>query len=306
MNINNLVFKINDIGKKATINIQKLGLINKKLQTEIHVQTNTFAQRWSIKGIADPRNKKADIRFFNRDSGAIKMPYLDERYNLISSFDSIRLNIENINKSGGELHLGGFASIVNLKINHPKIARKEVVFKNSRFDYRLLLGKDFMAIDSSSTFQFNKIKLHPYVAYETKADTIYKLKVAIPKMKAQDFITSLPEGLFSHIEGMEATGTFYYQLDFKFNKNKPNQLVFDSYLKKDNLRIQKYGLANLNKLNTEFEYRAIINDILQRPVWVGVENINFTPLKPRQNYLASKPPGTVFILSHIETHRSAT
>jgi hypothetical protein len=35
----------------------------------------------------------------------------------------------------------------------------------------------------------------------------YKLKVDLPKMKAQDFITSLPDGLFTHFQGMEATGS---------------------------------------------------------------------------------------------------
>jgi hypothetical protein len=53
-----------------------------------------FAQRWKISGFAD-RNNKVDIQIFNKDTGAIKVPYFDERYNLKSSFDSIRLNIEN-------------------------------------------------------------------------------------------------------------------------------------------------------------------------------------------------------------------
>jgi hypothetical protein len=48
-------------------------------------------------------------------------------YNLISSFDSIRLNIDNIDKSGGELRIDGYTSIVNLKINHKKIASKDVL-----------------------------------------------------------------------------------------------------------------------------------------------------------------------------------
>jgi len=138
MILENLKFKINDNGKKATIDIQKLTLSNKELETSIGVQTNTFSQRWKIKGFADPRDKKADLRFFNIDTGAIKVPYFDERYNLISSFDSIRLNIENIDKSGGELHVDGFASIANLKVNHEKIARKDVIIKNARFDYRFL------------------------------------------------------------------------------------------------------------------------------------------------------------------------
>jgi hypothetical protein len=285
MVLDNLSFRLDDNGKKATINFQKLRLVDKQLETSIKVQTNTFTQRWKIKGLADPRNKKADIRFFNIDTGAIKVPYFDERYNLKSSFDSIRLNIENIDKDGDELHIDGFTSIKNLKVNHSKIASKDVVIKNARFDFRFLLGSDFVSIDSTSTVQFNKVKFHPYVAYETKKDTVYKLKVAIPKMKAKDFISSLPDGLFTHFQGMEAEGNFDYNLNFSFNKNKPDQLVFDSKIKKENLKITKYGEANLNKLNGEFIYRALIKNVLQRPILVGSANPNYTPLNQISPYL---------------------
>jgi len=285
MNLENLNFRIDDNGKKASIAISKLVLENKQLATDLHVQSKDFDQRWNIKGFADPRNKKADIRFFNLDTGAIRVPYLDERYNLKASFDSIRLNVENIDKDGSELHIDGYTSITNLKINHPKIASKDVVIKSARFDYRFLLGDDFISIDSTSNMQLNKIKVKPYVSYNTEKDTVYTLKVAIPKMKAQDFIVSLPDGLFTHFQGMEATGNFDYKLDFKFNKNKPNTLVFDSKINKENLRITKYGEANLNKLNGEFVYRAIIQNVLQRPILVGNANPNYTPIDQISPYL---------------------
>ncbi|MFH6997731.1 transglycosylase domain-containing protein [Flavobacterium sp. FlaQc-57] len=285
MKLENLNFRIDDNGKKASIAINKLILDNKQLETNLHVQSKDFDQRWNIKGFADPRNKKADIRFFNLDTGAIRVPYLDERYNLKASFDSIRLNVENIEKDGSELHIDGFTSISNLKIIHPKIASKDVVIKNARFDYRFLLGDDFISIDSTSTMQLNKIKVKPYISYNTEKDTTYTLKVNIPKMKAQDFIVSLPDGLFTHFQGMEATGNFDYKLDFKFNKNNPNDLVFDSKLNKEDLRITKYGEADLNKLNGEFVYRAIIQNVLQRPILVGNANPNYTPLDQISPYL---------------------
>jgi hypothetical protein len=77
----------------------------------------------------------------NIDTGAIKIPYLDERFNLKSSFDSIRLSIANIERDGDELHLDGYMAIANLKLNHPKIASKDVVLKHAKFDYRFLLGQ---------------------------------------------------------------------------------------------------------------------------------------------------------------------
>jgi membrane peptidoglycan carboxypeptidase len=129
------------------------------------------------------------------------------------------------------------------------------------------------------------MKFHPYVSYNNETDKIYTLKATIPKMKAQDFITSLPEGLFRHFEGMEATGNFDFHLNFVFNKNKPNAIILDSQLNKDNLMITKYGEANLSKLNGEFMYHAIINDVPQRGVYVGNSNPNYTPLSQISPFL---------------------
>jgi len=285
MQLENLTLRMDDMGKKATLSLNKLELANKQMETSIQVQTNTFTQRWKIKGFADPRNKQTDLRFFNIDTGKIKVPYFDERYNIKASFDSIRLNVANIDMSGGELHVDGFTSIANFTVNHPKIASKDVIIRNARFDYRLLFGEHFVALDSNSVAQLNSIRFNPYVSYNNETDKVYTLKVGIPKMKAQDFINSLPEGLFSHFEGMEATGNFDYKLNFVYNKNKPNGVVFDSQLHKENLQIVKYGEANLSKLNGEFMYHAIIDGKPQRGVYVGRSNPDYTPLNQMSPYL---------------------
>jgi membrane peptidoglycan carboxypeptidase len=56
-------------------------------------------------------------------------------------------------------------------------------------------------------------------------------------------------------------------------------------LKKENLKITKYGEANLNKLNGEFVYNAIIQNVRQRSVLVGSANPNYTPLNQISPYL---------------------
>lgn len=285
MKLENLSLRMDDNGKKATMRLIKMALEDKQLESAIQVQTNTFTQRWRIAGMADPRNKKTDLRFFNIDTGKIKVPYFDERYNLKAAFDSIRLKVDNIDMDGDELHIDGFSSIANLQVNHEKIASKDVIIKDAKFDYHFLFGENFIAIDSSSTAQLNKMKFHPYVEYNNEKDKTYKLKVAIPKMKAQDFIESLPEGLFTHFEGMEAEGTFDYQLNFEYNKSKPNGIVFDSNLHKENLNIIKYGEADLAKLNGPFTYRAIIKGVPQRPIYVGSSNPNYAPLGSITPYL---------------------
>lgn len=298
MNLENISLRMDDMGRKVNLDLKKLRLEDKELETSIGVTADNFKQHWKIKGFADPRNKKTDLRFFNLDTGKIRVPYIDERFNMKAGFDSIRLNVSNIEMDGGKLHIDGFTSIVNFTVNHPKIATKDVVIKKAKFDYNLLFGEDFIAIDSTSSVTLNKMKFSPYVFYQkTKEDKnqIYALKVKIPKMKAQDFIVSLPEGLFTNFEGMEAEGNFSYDLDFLYNKNKPRELVFDSKLDKENLKITKYGEANLSKLNSDFAYRAIINGVRQRQIEVGMSNPNYTPLEQispyiRKSVLTSEDP----------------
>lgn len=288
MDLENVSLRMDDMGRKVRLDLKKLRLEDKELETSIGVTADNFKQTWKIKGFADPRKKQTDLRFFNMDTGKIQIPYIDERFNLKAGFDSIRLNIKNIDMDGDELHIDGSSSVVNFTVNHPKIAKKDVVVKNAHFDYNFIFGEDFVAIDSTSSVRLNNIKFNPYVFYQkVKEDKnqIYALKVNIPKMKAQDFITSLPEGLFSNFVGMEAEGNFSYNLEFLYDKKKPSALVFDSNFKKENLKIVKYGEADLNKLNSSFTYRAIINGIRQRPVEVGYSNPNFTPLNEISPYL---------------------
>ncbi len=249
MQLKNFSLFVNDNGSKASVKIIALALENELLNTNIDVKTNTFSQVWRINGKANPRKKTADVRFYNTDTSAIRIPYLDDRYNFVASFDTAHVVIDNLKMRSGEMSVNGLASIKNLSVNHRRIASQDVKIKNAQFDYDFLFGPDFIRIDSSSTIQINNLKVHPFVEYSIKNDTTYALRLDIPEMKAQDFIEALPKGLFSNFEGMEAEGSFDYNLQFFFNKNKPNDLVFDSQFHKNDLKITKYGEANLSKLN---------------------------------------------------------
>ena len=287
MELHNLELRVNDVGRKLNLKLTDTRLADRKLESTIRVTEDTIAQTWKVSGMADPRGHQCDLKFFNADTGRIIVPYIAKRYNIKSGFDAINLKLENMDMSGGELHIDGYASIKNFMVSNHRIASKDVVIDNARFDYHVLFGGEYIELDSTSTVQLNKLKLRPFARYSVEQDTIYQFKANIPKMPAQDFITSLPRGLFSNFEGMEAEGSFAYRLDFLYNKNKPNALVFDSSLTKDGLKILKYGEADLAKLNGGFTYRAVDNGRQQRAVVVGPSNPNYTPIGDISPYLRS-------------------
>lgn len=285
MQFQNLSLRLNDIGYKVTMDLETLTLSEKVLETYIAVSSDDISQRWKIIGTADPRGRTADLEFFNTDTGKILIPYINQKFNMLCGFDSIKLNLSSVEMDGDELNIKGFAAIQHFMINHPKIAKKDVVIDQARFDYAFKAGADFICLDSTSTIQFNKVKFVPYIGLQTAIDTIYQMHIAIAKMEAQDFIASLPEGLFAHFKGMETTGAFDYRLDFVYNENKPQNLIFESTLNKYAFKIARYGEANLSKLNADFVYTPIENGRPQRPIWVGFANPNYTPLNLISPYL---------------------
>jgi membrane peptidoglycan carboxypeptidase len=84
---------------------------------------------------------------------------------------------------------------------------------------------------------------------------------------------------------MEAQGNFTYALQFEYNNHHPNEILFESKLKPEGLKITRYGEADLNKINGEFTYRAMENGVPQRPIVVGASNYNYTPLADLSPYL---------------------
>jgi hypothetical protein len=285
LHLKNVDLKFDDNGNKVVFDCAEMILQDKKLTTTILVKSDIKEQTWNVAGLADPRNNKTDLVFSTSKNDTIKIPYLDKKFNLKSGFKSIHFVLDAIEMSRGNLHLKGFASVQNFFVNHPKISKKEVLVRNAQLDYHFIFGERFVAIDSTSKIQINKLVLKPYLSYENDADKIYSLKIAIPKIKAQDFIESLPNGLFTNVEGMKAEGSFEYNLKFEYNNNHPNDIVFESDLQPDKLKITQYGEADLPKINTEFTYRAMENGNAQRAIIVGTANPFFTPLNEISPYL---------------------
>jgi hypothetical protein len=277
--VSNVSVKLSDGEQAVMFNMSKLLLVDGMLDSRIDVKSRNFAQQWEVKGSANPQRKKADVQFYNVDTGKVLIPYITKKFNVIAGFDTIRLKLDEVELDDNVLNIKGLASTRNFLVNHPKISSKDVVIGNAEFSYNFVIGSNSVAIDSSSTVTFNRISFHPFVKYERgPEDTTYQLNVVIGKTLAQDFILSLPEGLFTHFKGMEAEGSFTYRLDFLYSQNRPRDLIFESRLDKEGLRILKYGEANLSKLNSDFIYVPVERGKPQRPIEVGPANPNFVPL----------------------------
>lgn len=298
---------LQDDDRNVSFNLNELSLNQEIFDSYMKVQSGSSSQEWQVAGRVNLGKHKASLVFKRTDSAASSMvmiPYVKERFGLQAGFADIVLKLDGFDFENEQLELNGFASIKNLMLNHRRIAKEDVMVQQAEIKYRFLVGANFLSLDSTSEVVFNSIRYQPFFMLEEASEVNFKslrnkknamqevfskyniyLKVKTPKMLAQDFINALPGGLFKHIKGMETSGSFSYRLDFIHYCNRPQDLVFESHIEKDNLRITRYGEANLGKLNDEFVYTPYENGRPMRPIVVGLSNPNFTALDQISSYL---------------------
>lgn len=106
----------------------------------------------------------------------------------------------------GELHIDGFTSIENFTLNHPKIAKKDVIIENARFDYRFLLVTRFHFYRQHflCTIESHQSKTVCRVQHQRRYDL--QAESGHSQNESAGFHHLFTQGLFTNFEGMEAEG----------------------------------------------------------------------------------------------------
>lgn len=276
MEITDFLLNVNDNDTaKLTFLTTKATIDDGDLNSTILV--NGRESTWHINGTVKPGKKQLDISLF-ADNKKVELPYLDHKLHAKLSFDTVRTEMKNADFSGDNFKISGSWSIKNLLINHPKIAANDIVVSNAKIDADMLIGKNFVALDSSSTVFLQKATLHPYLKYTLSPNKIYEVKLRAPEQDAQEILTAFPQGLFESLDGMQVSGKIQYDLDFYLDSSLPDSVKFNSSLTPTNFKILKWGKTDLQKINGDFVYTPYERGKPMRDILIGPANPNYTPL----------------------------
>ena len=190
-----------------------------------------------------------------------------------------------INLSGDELEINGSWKVKNLLVNHSRISANDVIVQDASLDADMVIGKNFISIDSTSTIHMKDIYIHPFIKYTLSPSKIYELKIFTEELDAQQLINSFPQGLFESLEGIQVAGKLQYNLDFYLDSEKPDDVIFNSRLKNAGFKVKKWGKTNLQKINGSFVYTHYEYGIPMRDIIIGPENPDYTPIGQISPYL---------------------
>ena len=232
---------------------------------------------WHLEGTVDPGDKQLNIRLF-AENKKVELPYLEKKFGLKLTFDMAMTEMRGVSRSGSQLEVNGSWAVKNLLVNHPRISRNDLIIPDASLEADMVFGKNFIAIDSTSTFHLKKLKIHPFLKYTLSPSKIYELKFQTEKLDAQELISSFPKGLFESLEGIQVAGKLQYKLHFHLDSQNPDSVLFNSELKNEGFKVIRWGKTNLQKINSTFVYTPYEYGKPMRDIIIGPENPNFVPI----------------------------
>lgn len=282
--------KLNSFNIKLTtdsilydLTVPKAEVTNGVFYSQFSIKENNDQSVWKINGSINEKNNEAQFKLIKNDS--LSYFPLVNAYNLKTTADTILVSLKGFDYQNNQLYLKGNAKLSNFEANHWRISSKNVVLNNSFVDYNITVGKNFIQLDSTSLVRLNKIDLKPFFKIDFNPSKKVTFNINIPKMSSQYFFESLPQGLFTNLDGIKTKGELEYHLRFMMDTQTPDSLVFSSTLTPYQFKIQAFGETNLSKLNDEFSYTVFENNRLFRTFLVGPSNPNYTPIENISTYL---------------------
>ncbi len=299
--------------RSVTVLTERAVIDNQAVSSTFRI--NDTEATWHITGQADPASREYDLALFAEGQQGrpqpLELKYLETRYNLKVQADTLRVRLDDVDRKEGEFRLDGAGSVRNLVINHPAIARTDVVVPTASLDAHLFVGENYVGIDSSSVIHLGEIAARPFLKYTLpektatdtdtgqsnkrkarnapangepatyvpqQAGTIYDFQLHTDQMDAQALFNSFPQGLFESIQGMRVSGKLKYDLALHLDTALPDSVQFDSGLTPENFKILQFGGLDFSKINNSFIYTPYEKGQPVRDIVVGPENPDFTPL----------------------------
>lgn len=253
---------------------------------ELHskIIVNNKESVWHLDGTVEPSDNQLFFKLY-AENKKVELPQIEQKFGLKLNFDTVSTQLKSTKRRGDEFHIYGSWAIKNLLINHPKIAANDIIVPDGSIDADLLVGENYVAVDSSSVIHLKHIEINPFIKYTISPTKSYELKLKTGELDAQQVFDSFPVGLFESLEGIKVAGKLQYRLDFFLDALQPDSVQFNSSLTPIGFKILRWGKTDLQKINRPFVYTPYEFGKPMRDIMIGPGNPDFTPLNQISPYL---------------------
>ncbi len=221
-------------------------------------------------------SEESSVKIYSLCDSAVVVPYITGEYNTAISFDTLfaSANVEKGWRSDVRLHVG--AECIGAKFRNDKVAKNDIRCDSCSANIFASVKRGWVEVDSASTLTVNGLSFHPYIVYESEGEVRkYLLDISTQDFPSQQLFDAMPDGLCSHLKGMQTGGTLAYKFHFRYETDKLDSLEFSSSLTPNNFSVEKYGNTDFREVNDPFTYHIYEQGVEVGSFVVGEENPNF-------------------------------
>ncbi|MGJ1369010.1 transglycosylase domain-containing protein [Sphingobacterium spiritivorum] len=241
--------------------------------------------QWNVAGYVNPDRQELNLKLSSEQKDT-EFPFLKSKFGVRLSFDEIEFDLNKVDRKGKEmLTLRGDWHFKNLKVHHWRLSDQDINLPEATLEGGVNIGAQSIELIEGSKVKVRDFEFSPKAKYIHKPQQIVALAVHTGKFEAQKFFDAIPNGLFESVEGIQVSGQIQYDLDFEVNLKKPDQLKFSSRIDDKDLKIVKWGKADISKLNSPFVYTAYEDEKVMREIVVGPQNPKFAPYESISRYM---------------------
>ncbi|MDQ3072481.1 MAG: transglycosylase domain-containing protein, partial [Bacteroidota bacterium] len=254
---------------------------NGKVKGAMQLNYDGRVQSWKMDGNFDPSTLETSIDIEADALRIYNLSFIPELASARVGFQKAHFELKEYDNDEDEVLLKGKMTGEAVSIYNPRLSADTVVVDHGSLEFDLALSEDSFVVRHGSKIELNKAKADLWLNYGSKPQ-IVKMRLDMPFINGQDFLQSLPGGMFSEVKDMDIRGKIGYSLDFYLDLDKKDTISINSVLEGKNLSITDYGELRLNKLNSDFLYTPYNS---RQSFIVGPSNPDFTPITNIHPYL---------------------
>ncbi|MBL0342826.1 MAG: transglycosylase domain-containing protein [Bacteroidetes bacterium] len=235
--------------------------------------------KWEVIGTVDPKSEILDLHVGTSNNLVTRVPFFEKITGIKFFLNSFGLSLSMHKENNHTLRFNINAAAVAPGINHWRISPEDVLIDSVGVNFKVFVDDTSFYSGKESVLIINQLALLTHLSYSKNIQNRITTVININETDAGIFFNSLPKGLFSTLEKIKISGKISYKLKLDVNLEVPDSLLFESELKKSNLKILQYGNENFASINSSFTYTAREKEKVMRVFQVGPENPMFTPIE---------------------------
>jgi hypothetical protein len=264
-------------GKKTMIAFHDLNILHSKVTGTIVLSSKTSSAEISLNGRFNKSSYLAEVELVNPGDSLLPLPVLNDKYGIITGFDTVDISLDMSDRTRRVVNLAGKFNLTGFKLGGARISSSSIKISKLNSSFLIHVGQKYVELDSMTQAYLNRIWIRPYFHIYMSPRPVVEFKLLPVTWNSGDFFISLPEGMFTSVNGLKASGMLHYFLNFSVDMAIPDSLKFETGLTSENFRILEYGTDDYRKMNGSFYHEVYEKGKLKTAFIVGSDNPEFVP-----------------------------